>query len=43
LVYELGINALANGNKKNCASQTKTNGNDGYQGPSAITPYGPPS
>jgi hypothetical protein len=42
LVYELGINALAKGNKKDCAGQAKTNGNDSDQGPSAVTPYGPP-
>jgi len=43
LVYELGINALTNGNKKDCAGQTKTNGNDGDQGPSTVTPYAAPS
>jgi hypothetical protein len=43
LVYQLGIDALTNSNKKDGAGQTETNGNDGDQGPSSVTPYGPPS
>jgi hypothetical protein len=39
----LGINALADSNKKHGAGQTKTDGKDGNQCPSPVSPNATPS